>query len=147
MEVAAPLEGLQTSTAQVPDDADVDVQVTLESILDGAVTATGTVSAPWVGECRRCLKEVTGTLVADVREVFSPRPLQDEDVYPLDGDHVDLAPMARDAVLLHLPLAPLCTEVCAGPDPEGHPVSVEGESGEGGAADPRWSALGELRFD
>ena len=38
----------------------------------------------------------------------------DEDAYPIDHDVVDLAPLARDAILLDLPLAPLCRADCAG---------------------------------
>ena len=38
----------------------------------------------------------------------------DEDTYPLEGDQLDLRPLVRDALLLELPLAPLCREDCRG---------------------------------
>ncbi len=129
------------------DDADVVARLVLEAILDGALTATGTITAPWTGECRRCLREVTGTLVVDVQEVFSPRVDDEADTYPLAGDHVELEPMVRDAVLLGLPLAPLCEEGCAGPDPAAHPATVAPDEDEEPPADPRWAALRELHLE
>ena len=48
-----------------------------------------------------------------MRELFE----QDSDLeetYPLHGDQIDLEPLARDAVLLELPLTPLCAEDCQG---------------------------------
>ncbi len=57
---------------------------------------------------------------------------------------LDLEPVLRDAFALALPLAPLCDEACAGPDPEAHPVGI-GDAEP--PADPRWSALDSLRFE
>lgn len=143
--VAGPLPGLGTSVAAVPDDADVAADVALEAMTDGRLTATGTVSASWTAECRRCLRQVDGTIEVAVQEVFEPNPAPDAEIYELTGDRVDLEPMVRDAVLLALPLAPLCEEACAGPAPEAHPVRA-GEEPEP-EPDPRWSALSELKFD
>ena len=92
--------------------------------------------------------------MAEVREVFEPRPVEGE-TYPLADDTVDLEPMVRDAVLLALPLAPLCGDDCLGPAPDVFPAVVEGDGpvddGDREAAeppaDPRWAALDELRFD
>ena len=89
IEVAAPLPGLAITSAQVPDDADVVVQGVLESI-EGAITVTGTVTAPWVGECRRCLEPVEGTVEATLSEVFEPNPT-DGETYPIEVDEVDLS--------------------------------------------------------
>ena len=38
----------------------------------------------------------------------------DEDVLLLEGDLLDLEPVLRDAVVLALPLSPLCSDDCAG---------------------------------
>jgi uncharacterized protein len=143
--VAGALPGLALSDAEVPDDALVAAELDLELLVDGHLTARGTIRAPWTGRCRRCLQDVAGAIEVEVSEVFEPHPAEDAETYPLDADRVDLEPMVRDAVLLALPLAPLCRDDCAGPDPDTHPVGVEGESAP--AADPRWAALGELRFD
>ena len=39
---------------------------------------------------------------------------QDDEVLALVGDHLDLTPALRDAVVLALPLTPLCQEDCQG---------------------------------
>jgi uncharacterized protein len=141
----APLPGLALSSAAVPDGEDVVADLAVEAMTDGRITATGTVGAPWTGECRRCLEPVSGTVAAEVQEVFEPDPGEDADTYALDGDRVDLEPMVRDAVLLALPLAPLCEAGCRGPDPDDQPVTVEGEdAGEERPLDPRWSVLSTI---
>lgn len=153
VQVAAPMPGLAITTARVPDAADVVVEGTLEAI-EGAVTLTGTVTAPWIGECRRCLEPVEGTIEVVLSEVFEPHPV-DGETYPIVGDEVDLAPVIRDGVLLHLPLAPLCRPDCPGPAPESFPTIVEGDDaersdGDGAdapARDPRWAGLDQLKFD
>ena len=141
--VGGPLPGLALSDAWIPDDADVVAPLHLEMLADGHLTASGRVRAPWVGRCRRCLRDVGSTLDIEVSEVFEHDPSVEAETYPLGTDRVDLEPMLRDAVLLALPLAPLCDDQCAGPDPDDHPVGVAGEAGP----DPRWAALGELKFD
>lgn len=155
VELSTPLPGLAITSAHVPDHTDVAVDVVLEAI-DGAVTVTGSVSARWEGECRRCLEPVSGTLEAEVREVYEVRYTEGE-TYPLVGDEIDLEPVVRDAVLLALPLAPLCRETCPGPVPDAFPTGPAGEerlaaqaaeeAGEEPAGDPRWAALRELRLD
>ena len=40
--VSTPIPGLEVTGARVPDDADIEVDATLESI-DGAITVTGSV--------------------------------------------------------------------------------------------------------
>jgi uncharacterized protein len=142
----APLPGVALSTTRVPDAAEVTAELVVEA--QGAtIIVQGTVSAPWVGECRRCLGATEGEITAEVHEVFERDPAEGE-TFPLVGEQVDLAPMLRETLALALPLAPLCSEDCAGPDPEDHPVRVpDDEAGDGRPADPRWAALDELRFD
>ena len=147
--VTTALPGLQVTGARVPDDAELVVDATLESIEGGAVTVSGTVDVPWTAECRRCLDEVVGSATVDLSEVFEVHPVEGE-TYPIEGDEVDLEPVVRDAALLHLPLAPLCRPDCEGPAPDEFPTAVEGEEleeGGDGPRDPRWAALDELRFD
>lgn len=146
VQVSGPLEGLVVSGARLADGAVVDVELTLEAVPGDAVYATGTVTAEWVGECRRCLGEARGTLTAQVRELFEERA-DDEDIYPLRGDQIDLEPLARDAVLLELPLAPLCSEGCAGLCPICGVAREQGCSCELDDKDPRWAALEQLRTD
>ncbi len=105
----------------------------------------GTARAPWEGECRRCLCEVTGTAEARIEEIFVTEPEEGE-TYPILGDHIDLEPLAREAIVLALPLAPLCRADCAGlcstcgADLNGGPCGCPPAD-----TDPRWAALDALR--
>jgi uncharacterized protein len=150
------LGGLGITTASVPEGAEIGLDLQLETMLPGLV-ATGSITVPWVGECRRCLGPVRAETIVEIREIFDPRPV-DGETYPMGEDLVDLEPMVRDAVLLALPLAPLCGPDCLGPAPDLFPTGTSEEGSgdratdglEGGAervADPRWSALGDLNFD
>ncbi len=143
--VTTTLPGLAITSSRVPDDAELVVDATLESI-DGGITVTGTVEVPWAAECRRCLDEVGGVLTVELREVFEVHPV-DGETYPIDGDEVDLEPVVRDAALLNLPLAPLCRADCPGPAPDTFPTLVAGDEEVEAGRDPRWAALDQLRLD
>jgi uncharacterized protein len=134
----------------VPVGAELALDLRLESVMDG-VLVTGTVTAPVLGECGRCLTEVRDTLAVPLQELFlypeaSADREQDEDELPqLVGDLLDLSPTLRDAVVLALPLTPLCREDCEGlcatcgerledlPEDHGHDTT-----------DARWGALAGL---
>ena len=133
-------------------NADVEVlpteSIVIELTLDsspGHIDATGTLATAWVGHCRRCLNEVGGTLDVDIDERFAVRPElhPDHDAFPIVDDHIDLAPMVAEALLISLPMLPLCREDCPGPDPEAHPIVVADTLEV--PSDPRWAALDELR--
>jgi uncharacterized protein len=138
--VSAPLDELAVMSSRVLEGSEIEAKLVLEAMSDSSLTATGTITAEWMGECRRCLATVEGTVETDVREIFESHPVEGE-TYRLDGDRIDLEPMVREAVLLALPLAPLCEEACAGP--EGHPVAEDASP----PTDDRWAALRELKFD
>jgi uncharacterized protein len=140
--VRAPLDDLTLSSSRVLEGSEIEARLTLEALNDVSVTVTGTIAGEWMGECRRCLATVEGSLETSVQEIFESRPTEGE-TYRLDGDRLDLEPMVRDAVLLALPLAPLCQEACAGPEPADHALG----SPEEPPPDDRWAALKQLKFD
>jgi uncharacterized protein len=141
-----PIEDLATMGSAVPEGAEVSVEVTLSSY-PGGVMASGTVEAPWTGECRRCGGPVAGEIRAEVREryVAETEADIDDEAYPIADDQLDLEPLARDAVLLELPLAPLCTPDCQGLCPHCGINRNEETCTCERPADPRWSALDALR--
>ena len=142
-----PIAGLRVGDSSVPAGEDVVVDVVLE-LVPGGVVASGTVTAPFVSECRRCLRPLRGTVSAEVREVYQSDVAPDaaEEIYPLSGDQLDLEPLARDAVLLELPLAPLCAEGCLGLCPTCGANLNEGDCACSGTdTDPRWAGLDALR--
>ena len=128
---------VSTTAAEIVGGA-ARIKLTLEALTSGEIAVYGEVSAEWRGECRRCLEEVTGEVVVRVKEIFESSPTEGE-TYKLDDDSVHLREMAREALLLHLPLAPLCTEDCAGPV-----LSLQQD--EQPQRDPRWQALDDLEF-
>ena len=141
---------LRVADSVVSANETVEADALLDSV-DGGIEVTATVSAPWTGLCRRCLEPVSGRLEAHVREMYRPRrpgeaPEDDEETYPLSGELLDLQPLVRDAILLELPIAPLCREDCAGlcascgADLNDGPCSCPPATG-----DPRWAVLDALR--
>jgi len=140
------IPGLGAVSVVVPEGASVVLDLTLASY-PGGILATGVVRAPWRGECRRCGGPVAGAVEAEVRERYAPvgRTDRDDEAYPMDGDELDLEPLARDAVLLELPLAPLCTVDCRGLCPRCGANRNTDPCDCAPEADPRWSALDALR--
>ncbi|MGH9060725.1 MAG: YceD family protein [Acidimicrobiales bacterium] len=137
---------LGVSGSAVPEGAEVEVDVRLESAGSG-ILATGVVRAPWEGQCRRCLAPAQGEVRAAVRELFEEGG-DAETTYPLSGDRLDLEPLGHDAVLLELPLAPLCRPDCKGLCPAcGADRNAVGCGCDTALVDPRWAALDQLRGD
>ena len=141
------------------DVVDSRVGLDLEAEARGFdVLVSGSVRASWSGKCRRCLEEVAGELDLAVREVLTHDPDRssdggtsgdessgDGDAYALGDDEADLEPVVRDAVLLALPLSPLCGEACDGPDPDRFPTGMGGGDEVATGGDPRWAVLDALR--
>jgi uncharacterized protein len=142
--VAPSLPGLAVVGTVVSPDVPTTVDVDLESVSDG-ILVTGSVTARWRGECRRCLVDVTGVARGEFRELFEPDAREGE-TYPLRHEHIDLEPLARETLLLELPLAPLCRDDCRGLCPTCGADLNQGACGCATAGrDPRWAALDELR--
>ena len=141
---------LQVGDTQVDAGAEIEADATLDSV-DGGIEVAARITAPWHGECRRCLSRVDGTLVSEVREVYRPRPPgeppdQDEETYPLRGELLDLQPLVRDAILLEMPIAPLCRDDCQGLCPTCGADLNDGPCDcPPPTVDPRWAVLDVLR--
>ena len=143
--------GWSVADTAVEEMAIADADVTLSAV-DGGVEVSGQVSAPFTGTCRRCGRPLGGEVVTDVREVYRPRSArerdgeEDEETYELGADHLDLAPMVRDAILLDLPIAPLCQDECRGLcDRCGADLNVDPCDCTVERVDDRWAALDVLR--
>jgi uncharacterized protein len=161
--VPAP-DNLRLELVGVPVGADVALEVRFEAVSEG-VLATGTVTAPLAGECARCLAPLTSTVTAGFQELYlyadgrhdkhdkhdrhdkyDEHEEQDDEERHLHGDLLDLEPAFRDAVVLALPMSPLCREDCPGLCAEcGAPLADAGPGHRHDeAADPRWAALKQL---
>lgn len=131
----------------VLEGAPLELDLRLESVIEG-VLVTGTVSAPLTGQCGRCLEPITDEVVGEICELFAyvnsatDSTTDEDEVHRVDGDIVDVEPVVHEAVVLGLPLTPLCGPDCSGlcPDcgqrlddlPSGHTHE---------RLDPRWAKL------
>ncbi len=142
----------------VPGDGEIFLDLRIEAVEQG-VLATGSVSSEAIGECTRCLDPVTFDIDESFQELYhyqidyrqKPKAaakdrevdVQDEDeILEMDEDFIDLDGPIRDALILNLPVNPLCSEDCEGlcqgcgvkwadlPDDHAH-----------SAADIRWAGL------
>lgn len=105
-------EELRVTETLVAQGAELAVDVVLDAVSDG-VLADGSASVAWSSSCRRCLEPVHGTATVEFREHYSEHPVEGE-TYPISHEKVDLELVAREAILLDLPLAPTCREGCLG---------------------------------
>jgi uncharacterized protein len=103
----------------VPAGGEVHFHLRLESVMEG-VLVTGDLDVPVTGSCARCLEPIEDTLHLDVQELYAyegsttEATSEEDEVRRIEGDFLDLEPLARDTVVLNLPLAPVCTDDCAG---------------------------------
>ncbi len=109
--------------------------------------------------CSRCLREYTQPVSVSFEEEFregepgAEGPDEedgDESVEPVSfysDDELDVTEVARDHILLALPMKPLCSEACQGLCPRCGKDLNEGPCGCGGAeenVDPRLAVLKDL---
>jgi uncharacterized protein len=147
--VPAP-EGLGVEMARVPAGSPLELDLRLESVVEG-VLVSGTIRAATTGECARCLGPVSDEVTAEVQELFAyqesttQETTEDDEVSLLVGDLLDLEPVVRDAVVLALPLSPLCREDCPGlcPDCGVALDDLPADHTHEAPIDPRWAALVE----
>jgi len=146
----------------VPEGDIVELDIRLESVTEG-VLASADIYAIAHGECIRCLDPVEVIVDRKIQELYRYEPtnekgrkkrrddedvdLEGEEELQMEGDLMDLEIPVIDAIILTLPVNPLCSEECLGlcPDcgekwenlPEGHAHEV---------IDARWSGLDGLDF-
>ena len=154
--VQAPQE-LGTDIIAVPTGSPVDLVVRLESVSEG-VLVSGSVRATAGGACVRCLDPVTLPVEATFQELFAyadraahhrevDADADEDEVYELVGDLIDLEPVLRDTVVPMLPFQPVCRPDCPGLCSEcGAPLAADPDHRHD-VIDPRWAALNTLRSD
>jgi uncharacterized protein len=136
-----------------------DVKVT--RIRDGLLVQGG-VAARVTLECSRCLQEFEMPVQATLEEQFQPTidvetgmPVQraaheeNDQAFKIDANHLmDLTEPVRQALLVELPMKPLCREDCAGICPVCGANRNEVQCGhEAQVEDTRWWGLSQLRIE
>ena len=150
---AAAPDGLGSGLVLVPVGADVALDLRFEAVVEG-VLVTGSAVAPLSGECSRCLDPLTSTIEVSFQELYRYLRDPDDDADDgedrnLDGELVDLEPAFRDAVVLALPLSPLCRDDCPGlcADCGAKLADAGPDHGHGDKVDPRWGLLTKLNLN
>ena len=140
----AHLGKIATTLAQVPrGTVELDAEISAQA---NAVFAEGSLKAKWLGECRRCLEPVNGLLDIHLKECFQSDFIEGE-TYPIIDEAIDLAVVTKEAILLALPLAPLCDQSCKGPLPEIFIDEVSPKASDSVQRDSRWDALDSFQAD
>ena len=162
------LEPVGVPLVAVPAGDVIEVDMRLESVAEG-ILLSADIYAIAKGECIRCLDPVEVTVERKIQELYRYEPTNDKggkrkkhssrtdtsdeidldavDELWLDGNEMNLEVPIRDAIVLDLPVNPLCSEACLGlcPDcgekweklPEDHVHEV---------IDARWAGLAGLDF-
>ncbi|HEX6728068.1 MAG TPA: DUF177 domain-containing protein [Nitrospira sp.] len=108
--------------------------------IERTIYVTGVVEGTAVRQCVRCLKDFDDPLAFSLRVAYEweakttvtpakrdnvlkkkmttdpevEEKEQNDDLYHFSGDHLDLAPMLREQLILASPMHPLCSEECLG---------------------------------
>jgi uncharacterized protein len=115
--------------------------------VEGPITVTGTLEGTALRQCVRCLTEYADPLSVSVYAEYmrqagssskasvaaQPRggkrrepgveaaeeaDKEEDEVYFYQGEHIDMAPMLREQIILSAPMQPLCREDCQGLCPQ-----------------------------
>ena len=101
----------------------LELDLRLESVSEG-VLATGEFEVIAKGECIRCLDPIEIELNRNFQELYAYSPNSDdpeeleEDQLLMDGEILNLELPIRDAIVLALPINPVCDDGCQGLCPE-----------------------------
>lgn len=126
LEFVAPAE-LEVGMAQVVPGSKITAQIRIESVLDGVLVNLD-FDFEVEAECARCLEPVVWTDHSRVTELFlyeeidsrgriaqaSEDASEELTFFYVHEDAVDLLDALRDAIVLDLPLSPLCRPDCLG---------------------------------
>ncbi|WP_297548839.1 YceD family protein [Amycolatopsis sp.] len=136
----------------LPKGTEIELDLLIESVVEG-VLLTGTASVTATGNCSRCLDPIDEDIDVDFTELYAypgstTEATTDEDeISRLVDNRIELESLVCDALVLAMPLVPLCEEDCQGLCVECGVKWADLEPGHGHEKiDPRWAALVE-RFD
>ncbi|BDI21859.1 DUF177 domain-containing protein [Herbiconiux sp. L3-i23] len=138
-------EKLGEGLAWVPEGRAIEIDFRLESVHEG-ILVSGEARTTADAQSARTLRDFDLPIEVDFQELFA-YPSEVPSDYEVQGDHVDLEPVVRDAVVLALPFQP---EFPGESDevelPEGITLVVADDEAEA-PLDQRWAALAQLRED
>lgn len=141
----------------IPVDDPIHVELRLQAVSEG-VLVSAEIHAMAFGECVRCLEPVRYEIDESFAELYNyesdtkhkkrgPQPVEvevgDEDAELwMAGDIIDLESPIRDAVVLNMPINPLCSQECEGLCPGcGVKWSELPDGHQHAQSDIRWAGL------
>ncbi|MBK9032822.1 MAG: DUF177 domain-containing protein [Myxococcales bacterium] len=158
-------EALGDDHGSVVDGGEVEVELTFD---DNTVFVRGSVRGTIAIACSRCVTPVAVTFDERVQVTYVPAAdlapadgaaIDDDDdedgvelasdeldVYPYEGDIVDLTPLVREQFVLAVPYAPLCREDCQGLCPQCGTDKNLAPCSCIRPADPRFAALAGVKL-
>jgi uncharacterized protein len=124
----------------------LEIDLRLESVHEG-ILATGEAFGRASGECGRCLDPIESDVEVDFQELFAYSGTSEDD-FVVENEQIDLDQVIRDAVVLSLPLQPVCQQDCEGLCITcGAKLSDDPQHAHEAAIDPRWIGLQQLKED
>ena len=153
-------ENFGVNLISVPAGQTIEVDARLESVTEG-ILLSADVYAVAKGECIRCLDPVEIVIERKIQELYNYEPTNErgkkkkhdteiddldiEDELMMQGQIMDLETPIRDAVVLSLPINPLCKQDCLGLCPEcGEKWAVLAQDHAHTSIDARWAGLKAL---
>jgi uncharacterized protein len=148
----------------VAEDQGIHIEMRLDAVGEGVLVGAS-VSSIAEGECIRCLEPVELPISRYFQELYRYAPekahtkaqrraaeaqddLDEDEDLMVDGDLINLEGPIRDAIVLALPINPLCEVNCPGLCPGcGVKWSLLEAEHRHDAKDPRWAGLDELDFE
>lgn len=123
-----------------------DVTVQGEYWFDGNyLVVQGTIRTSGTYSCSRCLTQVSVQRDETLSESFGMEDDLPEDVWPYNGEYIDLTEAVRETLILSEPMRVLCRPNCKGLCPQCGADLNEGPcSCPTGSVDPRFAILGNL---
>jgi uncharacterized protein len=156
-------ENFGITLISVPAGETIEVDARLESVTEG-ILLSADVYAVAKGECIRCLDPVEIVIERKIQELYNYEPTNErgkkkkheleiddldiEDELMMQGQIMDLETPIRDAVVLSLPINPLCNQDCLGLCPEcGEKWAGLAKDHAHSSIDARWAGLKALGSD
>ena len=148
----------------VPEGDLIEIDVRCESVTEG-ILVTADIFAVALGECIRCLDPIELEVDRKIQELYRYEPTddkgkksrkRDEDLIDLEeeealyvmGEQVNLELPILDAIVLSLPVNPLCDEECLGLCPDcGEKWESLPEDHQHEVVDARWAGLAALTVE
>jgi len=161
LDIPAP-ERIGIDVIGVPEGEEIHIELRLESVTEGVLVGAQ-VSTFAEGECIRCLDPVEFSIKRSIQELYRYAPEkahtkaqrkaaeahddldEDEDLL-MDGEIIDLEGPVRDAIVLALPINPICSRDCQGLCPTcGVKWTLLEPEHHHDVIDARWAGLTDLR--